>query len=60
MASRRYIDAAYLVSGSLWIFVHHDLYRIRLLLHPVAVPVNRASDDIDLEYQLQTIMRSSR
>jgi len=32
----------------------------RLLLSPVVVPENKASDDIDLEYQLQIIMRSSR
>jgi hypothetical protein len=34
-------------------------YRIRLLLSPVVVPENKASDGIDLEYQLQRIMRSS-
>jgi len=40
--------------------IPHDLDRIRLLLSPVVVPENKASDDIDLEYQLQIIMRISR
>ena len=34
-------------------FIPRDLDRIRLLLSPVVVPENKASDDIDLEYQLQ-------
>jgi hypothetical protein len=45
------------VSGS---SIFHDLDRIRLLLSPVVVPENEASDEIDLDYQLQRIMRSSR
>jgi hypothetical protein len=45
------------VSGS---SIPHDLDRIRLLLSPVVVPENKASDDIYLEYQLQIIIRSSR
>jgi hypothetical protein len=36
------------------------IFTIRVLLSPVVVPDNKASDDIDLEYQLQRIMRSSR
>jgi hypothetical protein len=40
--------------------IPHDLDRIRLLLSPVVVPENKASDDIDLEYQLQMVMRISR
>jgi hypothetical protein len=60
MASRRYFDAAYLVSGGLVIFHPYDVDRIRLLLSSVVAPDNKASDDIDLEYQLQRIMCSSR
>jgi len=45
------------ISGS---SIPHDLDRIRLLLSPVFVPENKSSDDINLEYQLQIIMRSSR
>jgi hypothetical protein len=43
------------ISGS---SISYDLDRIRLLLSPVVVPENKASDDIDLEYQLQIIVRS--
>jgi len=37
-----------------------DLDRIRLLLSPVVMAENKASDGIDLEYQLLVIMRNSR
>ena len=58
VVSRRYFDAiAYLVSVS-GSSISYDLDRIRLLLSPVVVPENKASDDIDLEYQLQIIVRS--
>jgi hypothetical protein len=60
MASRRYFDTTYLVTEVSGSSIPHDLDRIRLLLSPVVVPEKKASDDLDLEYQLQIIMRSSR
>jgi hypothetical protein len=57
MASRRYFDVSSPVSGCP---IPDDLDRIRFVLSPVVVRENKASDDIDLDYQLQRIMRSSR
>jgi hypothetical protein len=55
MASRRYFDVPHLVAEVSGCSIPYDLDRIRLLLSPVVVSENKASDDIDLESQLQII-----
>ena len=53
MGSRLYFDASNLVCGNLGIFHPLRFDRIHLVLSPVVVPDKNASDDLDLEYQLQ-------
>ena len=57
MESRRYFDVSNPLSEVSGSSIPHDLDCIRLILSPVVIPENKASDDIDLEYQLQIIMR---